>query len=50
MAQNRYQFPGQENWTHDIEAECTTPVQDGVQTVESNGIQNGYSFMYGRHF
>ena len=35
------------NWTHEIEAKCARPVQDGVQTVKSHGIQNGYYFVYG---
>ena len=38
----RYQLPGEKNWTHEIEAKCARPVQDGIQTVKSHGIQNGY--------
>ena len=35
VSQNRYQLPGEKNWTHEIEAKCARPVQDGVQTVKS---------------
>ena len=39
VSQNRYQLPSEKNWTHEIEAKCARPVQDGVRTVESH---NGY--------
>ena len=39
--------PGGKNWTHEIEAKCARPVQDGVQTVKSHGIQKGYYFVCG---
>ena len=42
MSQNRYQLPREKNGTNEIEAKCDRPVQDGVQTVKSHGIQNGY--------
>ena len=47
MSQNRYQLPGEKNWTQEIEAKCARPVQDGVQTVKSHGIRNGYYIMNG---
>ena len=47
MSQNRYQLPDGKNWTREIEVKCARPVQDGVQTVKSRGIKNGYYFMYG---
>ena len=47
MSQNRYQLPGEKNWTHEIKAKCARPVQDGVQTVKSHAMQNGFYFMYG---
>ena len=46
VSQNRYQLPGEKNWTHKIEAKCARPIQVGVQTVKSHGIQNGYYFVY----
>ena len=48
VSQNRYLLPGGKNWTHEIEVKCARPVQDGVQTVKSHGIQNGYYFAYGK--
>ena len=47
VSQNRYQLPSEKHWTHEFEAKCARPVKDGVHTVESHGIQNGYCFMYG---
>ena len=47
MSRNRYQLPGEKKWTHEIEAKCVRPVQDGVQTVKSHGIRNGHYIMYG---
>ena len=35
MSQTRYQLPGEQNWTHESEAKCAKPVQDGVQTMKS---------------
>ena len=31
----------------ETEAKGARPVQDGVQTIKTHGIQNGYYFMYG---
>ena len=47
VSQNRYQLRSEKNWTHEIEVKCDRSVQDGVQTVKSHGIQNGYYFVYG---
>ena len=47
VSQNRYQLPSEKHWTHEIEAKCARPVKDGVYTVESHDIQNGYCLMYG---
>ena len=30
-----------------MEAKCARPVQDGIQTVKSHGIRNGYYIVYG---
>ena len=35
-----------EHISYEVEAKCARPVQDGVQTVKSHGIQNGYYFVY----
>ena len=41
-----YFFKIAQKRNNEIEAKCARPVQDGVQTVKSHGIQNGYFFVY----